>query len=148
MAFDAFLKIDGIPGGSLDKAHPDQIEILSFQFGATQTKGRQADLQEFTITKFLDKSSPLIFAALCRNESIPTAVFTARKAGEGQPDFYKVTMRDVIIASVTPGGSTGAHGTLPFETVALSFGQAAITFTPQNNDGSAGTPVTATCSAR
>ena len=35
MAFDAFLKIDGIPGESTDDKHKDWIEILSFDFGMT-----------------------------------------------------------------------------------------------------------------
>jgi hypothetical protein len=33
MAFDAFLKIDGIPGESTDDKHKDWIEILSFAHG-------------------------------------------------------------------------------------------------------------------
>ncbi|GAO92520.1 hypothetical protein PSA5_07405 [Pseudomonas syringae pv. actinidiae] len=36
MAFDAFLKIDGIPGESLDDKFKDWIEILSYTHGATQ----------------------------------------------------------------------------------------------------------------
>ena len=36
MAFDAFLKIDGIPGESGDEKHKDWIEILSFAHGLEQ----------------------------------------------------------------------------------------------------------------
>ncbi len=36
MAFDAFLKIDGIPGESTDDKHKDWIEILSFSHGLSQ----------------------------------------------------------------------------------------------------------------
>jgi bacteriocin-like protein len=32
-AYDAFLKIDGIPGESTDDKHKDWIEILSFNHG-------------------------------------------------------------------------------------------------------------------
>ena len=31
MAFDGFIKIDGIPGESTDDKHKDWIEILSFR---------------------------------------------------------------------------------------------------------------------
>ena len=31
MAFDAFLKIEGIDGESSDKTHPSEIEIQSFR---------------------------------------------------------------------------------------------------------------------
>ena len=36
MAFDAFLKIDGIPGESTDSKHKDWIEVLSYSTGITQ----------------------------------------------------------------------------------------------------------------
>ncbi len=36
MAFDAFLKIDGIPGESTDDKHKDWIEVLSYGVGIQQ----------------------------------------------------------------------------------------------------------------
>ena len=36
MAFDAFLKIDGIPGESADAKHKDWIDVLSYGFGIQQ----------------------------------------------------------------------------------------------------------------
>ena len=36
MALEAFLKIEGIPGESRKAGHPDEIDILSFSFGASQ----------------------------------------------------------------------------------------------------------------
>ena len=37
--FNSFLQIDGIPGESTDKKHPNWIEPLSYSFGATQAIG-------------------------------------------------------------------------------------------------------------
>jgi len=37
MAFDSFLKLDGIKGESADAKHKGEIDILSFSFGASQT---------------------------------------------------------------------------------------------------------------
>ena len=36
MAFDAFIKIDGVPGESTDDKHKDWIEILSYNLGMDQ----------------------------------------------------------------------------------------------------------------
>lgn len=36
MAFDAFLKINGIPGEALDEQHRDWIEITGYRFGTQQ----------------------------------------------------------------------------------------------------------------
>ena len=33
---DMFLKIDGVEGESLDDKHKNEVELLSFSFGATQ----------------------------------------------------------------------------------------------------------------
>ena len=37
MAVDFFLKIDGIPGESTDAKHKDEIDVLSWSWGANQT---------------------------------------------------------------------------------------------------------------
>src|SRR6267143_983565 len=117
MGFDAFLKLDGIPGESRDAKHKGEIDILSFHWGVTQTRARRglADVQDFSVTKFLDKSSPLLFASACHGDHIKQAVFTLRKAGGSPTDFYKVTMQDVLITRVAPGGSAGGECAIPLE---------------------------------
>jgi type VI secretion system secreted protein Hcp len=154
MAFDAFLKIDGIPGESQDAKHKGEIDVLSFQWGVAQpTAGRtgrptgRADVHDLTITKFLDKASPLLFASACHGDHISTAVFTLRKAGGNPIDFYKVTLTDILISSVSPSGTAGGEVTAPLEEVSLNFGRVEITFTPQDATGSPGAPVTTTCSS-
>jgi hypothetical protein len=37
MALDAFIKIEGIPGDSLDEQHKDWIEVSGYSFGAKQS---------------------------------------------------------------------------------------------------------------
>ena len=36
MAFDAFLKLDGIPGDSTDATHKGEIDVMSFSWGESQ----------------------------------------------------------------------------------------------------------------
>ena len=128
MAFDAFLKIDGIEGESNDSKHKGEIEVLSFAWNvshpASSSSGRsgsgKAKLTDFQVMKVLDKASPLLFEACCSGDHISEALFTARKAGESKFEFLKIKMSDVIITSVSPGGSSAA-GDLPMESVSLSF---------------------------
>ena len=42
MAFDAFLKLDGIDGESVPEGYEKWIEVLSFSWGASNTAGRAA----------------------------------------------------------------------------------------------------------
>ena len=56
MALEAFLKIEGIPGESRREGHADEIDILSFSFGAsnptTVAKGSGAGASQVSISSF------------------------------------------------------------------------------------------------
>ena len=39
MAVDYFLKVEGIPGESLDAKHKDEIDVLGFNWGVSQEGG-------------------------------------------------------------------------------------------------------------
>src|SRR6058998_3948725 len=71
MAYDSFLKIEGIKGESLDSKHKDEIEVLSFSWGATQPGAfgggggtGKVSAQDFSFVVKIDKSSPLLFKHL------------------------------------------------------------------------------------
>src|SRR5262245_65952147 len=111
MAFDAFLKIEGIPGESTDDKHKNEIDVLSYSWGIARPKGERgrAKVSDFSITKFTDKSSPLLFDAACEGQHIPEATFTARKAGGSQQTFLKYVFKEVVISSVQPSGTSGSE---------------------------------------
>jgi type VI secretion system secreted protein Hcp len=82
--------------------------------------------------------------AACNGTRFPQAIFTLRSAGGTPPvEFYKVTLSDVVISGVRPGGHTGTD--IPFEEVSLNFGKIEIRFTPQTSTGQAGVPVVGRC---
>jgi type VI secretion system secreted protein Hcp len=80
MAVDAFLKVSNIQGESQDSGFTNQIEVLSFSWGASQPAhvagggqgSGKASLGDLTITKRYDKSSPPLFAACRRREGMST----------------------------------------------------------------------------
>ena len=72
MAFDAFLKIDGIDGESTDDAPEGEIEVFSFSWGVTQTGttgggggsgAGKASSKDIPFTQRTSKASPLLFKA-------------------------------------------------------------------------------------
>jgi type VI secretion system secreted protein Hcp len=151
--FDAFIKIGDIKGESLDSKHKDEIEILSFHWGATQTgtssygsgagAGR-ANVQDFSFVHKIDKASPLLFQKLVLGEHINEAKFVARKAGGEQLEYLKLKFTDVIVSSVRPGGSAQAADEIPLEEVSLNFGKVEVEYQPQGKDGKAqGGPILA-----
>jgi len=45
MAFDAFLKIEGIDGESTDDKHKKEIEVLSYHWSIAQTRSGSASFR-------------------------------------------------------------------------------------------------------
>ena len=142
---DYFLKIDGIPGESQDAQHKGEIQILSFNFGEQQA-GSMADnggggcgkvqMQDFTFTMNVNKASPKLFLTCATGDHIGKAVLTARKAGEDQQDYLKITLSDVLVSSYQTSGDT--RGSLPVESISLNFAAIEVEYKPQNDDGSLG----------
>lgn len=146
MAFDAFLKIDGIPGESPDAKHKDEIQLESFSWGATQTgtmafgggggSGKVA-MQDFHFVMKANKASPKLLLTCATGEHIKKAVLTCRKAGKDQQDYYKVTLTDVLVSSYQAGGG----GDLPTDQISLNFAKVEFEYAPQNEKGALGTAV-------
>src|SRR3954469_12488839 len=106
MASDIFLKIGDIKGESQDKAHPNEIELLSFSFGASNF-GRAAAgggsgagkvaLQDFHLVMRTSSASPTLFVSCASGKHFSQAVLTVRKAGDSPQDFLKYTFSDVLV---------------------------------------------------
>jgi type VI secretion system secreted protein Hcp len=145
-AVDYFLKIDGVASESKDNKHPGEIDVESYSWGESQsgTAGQGGGLgagkvipQDFHFVKKLDKGSPTLFIGCATGQHFKSAVLTARKAGGGQQEYFKVTMSDVLVSSYQVGGS--AHGdVVPMEQVSLNFAKLEMSYKEQKQDGSLG----------
>jgi type VI secretion system secreted protein Hcp len=146
MAFDCFVKIDGIKGESTD----GKIVALSYSWGASQpisapraTGGRtggHVDIQDFSFVKVLDKSTPTLFLACCDGRYLKEVVVELFLANSDKHPYMKYTMEDVIISSVRPGGSAQGSEIKPLESVTLDFGKVRLEYTPIDSSGKVGSP--------
>ena len=148
---DYFLKIDGIPGESLDHKHKDEIELESFSWGATNagTSGRgpgsgagKVAMQDFHFTMKVNKASPKLMLHCANGQHIKEALLTCRKAGKEQQEFLKIKFNDLLISSYQTGGS-GHADVVPMDQISFNFVKIEVTYKPQKADGTldAGTPV-------
>ena len=73
MASDIFAKIGDIKGESLDSKHKDEIEVLSFSWGVTNTGAKaagggggegKATFQDISFVHHIDKASPRTHAGV------------------------------------------------------------------------------------
>jgi type VI secretion system secreted protein Hcp len=145
-AVDYFLKIDGCPGESMDAKHKDEIHILSFSFGATQSGtfafgggggAGKVHMQDFHFMMNVNKASPILFQKCATGEHIKNAVLIARKAGKDQQDYYKVTFEDVLVSSYQASGDANANS-LPTDSISLNFATIKKEYKLQNADGTLG----------
>jgi len=143
MAADIFAKLGDIKGESLDSKHKDEVEVLSWSWGVTQTGSigqgagggaGKANFNDFNFTHRLDKASPNLLKACATGEHIKEATITARKAGKGQQEFLIIKMNDIIVTSVALGSPDDTAAAS--ESVALRFAKVAFEYKPQKLDGS------------
>lgn len=145
MAVDMFLNLgDKIKGETQDKAQKEKgdIDILSWSWGMSQSgtlhegggggAGR-VNIQDISVTKWIDVASPKIMLACCNGTHIAKAVLLVRKAGEKQQKNIEITMEPVLITSVQTGGSGGEDRLT--ENVTLNFGKVKFEFFKQDKAG-------------
>jgi type VI secretion system secreted protein Hcp len=144
MAFDAFLKIDGIEGESPDSKHAKEIQLLSFSFGADQPASSntgggagtgKVNMHDLSVLKQVDKASPKLLVACSTGQHISSAVLTARKAGGDQQDYMTVTLSDVLVSSVQASGQAAGTDGTPTEQVSLNFTKINFEYKEQGSDG-------------
>jgi type VI secretion system Hcp family effector len=106
VASAAFMKLGEIKGTSADAQHKEWIEIQSFSWG-TSNSGRVAATVAaasptspgtLTITKILDKSTPLLAQRCSGNQSVPEVTVHLPSPQKGQA-MMEYVMKDVIISS-------------------------------------------------
>lgn len=140
MAFDAFLKIDGIPGDSTDAAHQGWIEILSYRHGIEQPTSRsqsaggarsseRANHDPFVIVKELDIATCLLERNVCNGANIPTITLELCRATGSKQKYMQYKLTDSIVTFVRPRGDCAADGQLPSEEVGFSYSKIEWTYT-------------------
>jgi type VI secretion system secreted protein Hcp len=140
MAVDYFLKLDGIQGESVDANHKDEIQILSWSWGGSQTSSvagtggsgaGKVDLSDFSIMTNYDKATPKLFKSLCAGAHVKTGTVTAIKSGaEGKP-YLKVDFTELFVSSL----QISASSEIPSVSVSFTYNTIKIDYSMQNEQG-------------
>ncbi|MCB4805500.1 type VI secretion system secreted protein Hcp [Methylobacterium brachiatum] len=145
MAVDIFLKLEGIKGESRDDKYKDEIDVLAWSWGAAQSGtthvgsgsgAGKVSVQDLSITKYIDKSSPTLFQHCCAGKHIKKGKLIVRKAGDKPLEYLTVELEDIIVSHLSMGGSGGEDRLT--ENVTLNFGTFHVKYAVQNADGSKG----------
>jgi type VI secretion system secreted protein Hcp len=151
-ASDYQLEIDGNKGESSDRNHKDTIEIESFSWGVTNSGAHSSgggggagkvSFSDISVTKLVDKSSPLLFKRAATGQHIKKATLFVRKAGGEQQEYMKITLEDLIVSSFKTAPSKSSDS-VPLESVSMNFSKIEFSYAPQKADGSLGSPLIST----
>jgi type VI secretion system secreted protein Hcp len=142
-AVDMFIKIGDIKGESRDDKHKDEIDVLAWSWGMSNTptfgsggaSAGKANFQDISFTKYVDKSSTSLMLHTANGRHIDEATLTLRKAGGTPFEFEKIILTDVLVTSYSTGGSGEDRLT---ENISLNFRDIRVEYTVQKLDGSAG----------
>ena len=107
------------------------VKVAATGFQSTEVTGVQ--VQDLTICKYVDKSSPTVIQACCAGTHMPEAMLSLRKAGGTSPvEYLKIKLNEVLVSSHTFGSSGGDE---VMETITLNFAQFNMEYQPQDNTG-------------
>ncbi|ARE41174.1 Uncharacterized protein ImpD [Rhodovulum sp. P5] len=148
MAVDMFLNLEGeIEGEAQDKEHEKEIDILAWSWGVSQSGtfhhgggggSGKANFQDISCTKWIDKSSAKLLEYCANGDHFKKGVLTVRKAGKKPLEYIIYTLHDVLVTSVSTGGSGGEDRLT--ENVTFNFRAVEVKYTEQKSDGTAGKP--------
>ena len=147
MAVDLFLKLDGIESESKDDKHKKEIDVLAWSWGMSQSShagmgggmsAGKVNIQDFSVTKYIDKASPLLMLNCSNGATIAKGTFTCRKAGgkTGAIEYLKIHLKELLITSVSTGGSGGEDKFT--ENVTMAFDEVKVEYTEQTDTGGGG----------
>ncbi|VWC49448.1 type VI secretion system effector, Hcp1 family [Burkholderia lata] len=135
-----------IKGECMLEGYTDKIELMSYSHNVAlqvandvsnseRTTGKP-HVGEFTVTKFVDVSTPTLNEYCCGGKAIPTAtIIVGRNAAESSGKimpFITYTLNNVLLSNVSVSGGAGGK---PVETLSLNFTKIKWELTTQKDDG-------------
>ena len=146
MAVDMYIQIEGIKGDSTDDKHAGWIEVQSFSHTIEQAtggsasaqgthSGGRADHNDFSFTKRLDSSTPVLAKYVCTAKPIPKIEFQLCRAMGEKTCFMKYNFEDSIISKVAPAGRSDGADLIPLEEIELRYGAIRWEYTPTEAKG-------------
>ena len=148
MAVDIFLKLsNNIKGESQDDTHRDEIDVLAWNWGLTQSGtthigkgggGDKVNVQDITLTKYVDLASNDLIKRCTNGEHLEHGELIVRKSGGTAPvEYFRIKMENIMITSYSTGGQKDGLDRIQ-ETLTLNFRKFEVLYTLQEDSGASG----------
>lgn len=143
-ASDIFLHVQAkragkIKGEAVTPGHEDDIIVKTWRWGvngssaigSVQATARRS-YTGVTLVKGVDCATTGLMSALATNDEIKEAKLTMRKAGEGQIDYFLITLKGARVSQIEH--SVDASGEA-LESVTILFTKVEVEYRPQQTTG-------------
>jgi type VI secretion system secreted protein Hcp len=135
-----FLQADGIEGESTADRFENAIDVLGFSWGVSNdTRKAAPSFQNFSVTKYVDRASPVLLDYATGARQIATAKLTAVKAGRAPARYLRYCFTGVRVTSVSTSGDQGEDRLR--ENVTFSYATIVEAYQRQLADGTLQAPV-------
>src|SRR5512140_2909440 len=110
--YEVHLNLGSVQGESSSKAHPNEIEVISFSWGLSNSairsaqggtsKGGKVSVNEICLSKHTDKSTPLLVNAVASCQTFPTATISLSKStgGKKPEDYFTIKLTNAYISAL------------------------------------------------
>ena len=146
MASDYFLKLDGIKGESQDAKHKDEIELIAFNWGVTNSAttgggggggAGKATLQDLEVAMPVNRSSPQLFLSCATGKHIKEGTLAVRRSGgKDQVEYLKIKFTDILVSAYEENGNVEEDR--PLDVVRFNFSKIEMTYQTTGEKGGAG----------
>ncbi|MFM2053870.1 MAG: hypothetical protein RL456_1907 [Pseudomonadota bacterium] len=131
-----------VKGEAVAPGHEDDIQVRSWSWGVSaqtamgsvQATARRS-YRHLSFVKHADTASTALLSALATNDEVKEARLMMRKAGEGQQDFLRLTLKAARIVSIDI--QAGGDGDVT-ECVTVAFSKVEVEYMPQQRTGQRG----------
>lgn len=147
MSLDCFLELTDIKGEAQDTNHKEWIDVLSWNWGMTQSGtthmgmgagGGKVDVNDISLTKYVDTATTDLIKFCCNGKHIAKGKLVVRKAGGDAPiEYLTIDMEEIMITSYQTGGMKDGLDRVQ-ESLTLNFRRFSVLYTPQEASGAAG----------
>lgn len=148
MSIDFYLKIEGVDGESTRIDHAGEIDLLNWSWGVKSVNGGataaapapgKSSPGDFVFSHLYDKASPVLAKHCASGKFLKVLKLSARKSGDGQKDFLLITMKEVLLTSVSPAANAGGE---ILEEVHCTYRDIEFAYKPMDKSGGLGPAVT------
>jgi len=143
MAIEYHLKFGSIKGESAASKHKDEIELLSWSWGASNPttivgagmSAGKVSMSDLSFTKRVDKSSPKLLELCVTGKHVDDATLYCSKqtGGKTPDDFLTIKLSEVYVSSFQVGGASGED--VGSESLSLTYGKINYDYKQQDTKG-------------